>query len=158
MFCKKIIAFVMVICLSASCGMLMNTQALETSEPNQEIFELELVGNGNVAITPFWYTADTITVLSISSTGVATGTAKITGYSGTTTKVTITMTLQKKGGFLNLFWNDVVTWTQTFNNYKGALSKNYNVSGGTYRIRADYVAYKGSASETITAYSSEVKY
>ena len=68
------------------------------------------------------------------------------------------MTLQKKGGFLNLFWNDVVTWTQTFNDYKGALSKSYNVSGGTYRIRADYVAYKGSASETITAYSSEVKY
>lgn len=149
----------MAVCLSVSCGAIVNAQALEPSEPDQEVCELELVGDGNVTITPFWaYTADTITVLSISSSGVATGTAKITGYSGTTTKVTITMTLQKKGGFLNLFWNDVVTWTQTFNDYKGALSKSYNVSGGTYRIRADYVAYKGSASETITAYSSEVKY
>ena len=70
----------------------------------------------------------------------------------------ITMTLQKKGGFLNLFWNDVATWSQTFYNYKGVLSKSHNVSDGTYRIRAVYVAYKGADSETITENSSNVKY
>ena len=149
----------MAICLSVSCGALVNAQTLESSAPDEEICGLKLVGSGNMVITPSWaYISDTTTTLSISGSGVATCTAKITGYSGTTTKVQITVTLQKKGGFLNLFWTDVTQWSQTFDNYYGTLSKSYNVSSGTYRIRAVYVAYKGSDSETITAYSSEVKY
>lgn len=158
MFRKKVLGLVMVICLSVSCGVIVNAQALESLEPNEEVCELELVGGGNMVVTPNWaYTNDTLTALSISGSGVATGTAKITGYSGTTTKITITMYLEKKG-FLGLFWSETASWTQTFNDYKGALSKSYNVSGGTYRIRAVYIAYKGTASETITAYSSEGKY
>lgn len=158
MFRKKLLALAMAVCLSVTCGVFVNAQVLETSESDREICKLDLAGGENMVINPCWaYINGTITTLSISGSGVATGTSKITGYSGTTTKVHITMTLQKKG-FLGLFWTDVSQWSQTFNNYYGTLSKTYNVSGGTYRVRAVYVAYRDSSSETITAYSSEVHY
>lgn len=159
MFRKKVLALVMAICLSVSYGLIANAQTLELSRPNEKNCELEFVDDEAGIITPFWtYINDTLTVLSISDSGIATCTSKITGYSGSTTKVHITMTLQKKGGFLNLFWTDVMEWSQSFNNYYGTLSKTHSTSGGTYRIRAVYVAYSGSDSETTTAYSSEVKH
>ena len=47
---------------------------------------------------------------------------------------------------------------ETFNSYSGTLSKTYSDAGsGTYRVSAEYVAYSGTKSETITDTSAEVK-
>jgi len=102
------------------------------------------------------YTKSTRTDLSISS-GQASALAIFNGYNGITTKVTITMTLQKQG-FLGLWWTDEASWTETFNNYNATMDRKATVSGGTYRVKAVYTAYGGSASETFTEYSLNVKY
>ena len=81
--------------------------------------------------------------------------SSLVGIQGTTTKVKITMTLEKKVLF---WWSEKETWTQTFNSYSGTLSKTYSDAGsGTYRVSAEYVAYSGTKSETITDTSAEVK-
>lgn len=106
-------------------------------------------------IQPYYTNAETVrTSLSISS-GNASCTAKLTGISGKTTKVTITMTLEKKVLF---WWSEKETWTQTFNSKNGTLSKTYSgADSGTYRITAEYIAYGTSGSETINDISAEVK-
>lgn len=111
-----------------------------------------------ISIAPYTaYTKSTSTNLTVSS-GQASASAKFTGYPGTTTKVSITMTLQKQG-FLGLYWSDVASWTQTLNSYNATMGKSYGgLSGGTYRVKAVYTAYSGSASETFTEYSGNVKY
>ena len=150
MFKKKVLSMAMVVCLLFSGSVTANAQVVD---------DLGIVNDGGIAIAPFYsYTNNTSTTLSVSGSGTATALANINGYSGTTTKVAITMTLQKKGGLLNLSWNDVTSWSQTFNSHSGTLSKTYSVSSGTYRVKAVYVAYSGSNSETITSYSGEVKY
>ena len=147
MFRKKIISITMAVCLLLSCSMLMgHAQALSHGNENQ-------IGIGGVSELDFSYILTTKTALTISNAGVATGLASLQGFSGVTTSVTITMTLQQRGGFLNLFWNDVITWTQTFNHHSGTLTRTHNVSNGTFRIRATYVARSGSSSETVTRYS-----
>ena len=110
--------------------------------------------NTSSVIQPYYeYTSYNKANLDISG-GQATCESTISGYSGITTKVTITMYLEKKTLW---WWSTQASWTGTFNSYRGALSKNYAVGGGTYRVRAVYVAYSGSNSETITGYSVEVK-
>jgi len=107
------------------------------------------------AVMRLSYICTTITSLGISNKQADT-LASVSGYQGITTKVTITVTLQKKG-VLGLYWSDVASWTKTFNDYKGTLAPSYGVGSGTYRVCAVYTAYSGSASETITGYSSNVK-
>lgn len=102
------------------------------------------------------YTKSTATTLAVSS-GQASASARFTGYPGTTTKVSITMTLQKKG-LLGLWWSDESSWTETFNYYNATMNRSANVSSGTYRVKAVYTAYSGANSETITEYSGNVKY
>lgn len=106
-------------------------------------------------IQPYYaYTQSYKTTLSISG-GKAYCMAKLTGVSGTTTKVKITMTLEKKVLF---WWSEKETWTQTFNSYNGTLSKTYIDTGsGTYRVNAEYIVYCGAKSETITDTSLAVK-
>lgn len=110
----------------------------------------------NNAIVPLSaYTKSTYTNLAIVS-GSATCVASLTGYPGITTKVEITMYLEKKQ-FL-FFWFTDASWSETFYSYNAAMSKQWSVSGGTYRVKAVYVAYSGTESETITGYSSTVTY
>lgn len=100
------------------------------------------------------FTNHTTTTLTLPS-GQASATARFVGYAGITTKVTITMTLQKKG-FLGFWWSDETSWTQTFHNYNATMNRKHSVSSGTYRIKAVYTAYGGSASETLTEYSGTI--
>ena len=110
----------------------------------------------NAEIAPFsQFTKNTTTILVISG-GQASAAASFSGYKGTTTKVVITMTLQKKG-FLGLWWSDEASWTETFNSYNASMNRKHSVSDGTYKVKAEYVAYSGSKSETVTDYSNEVK-
>ena len=37
------------------------------------------------------------------------------------------------------------------------MNRKHSVSDGTYKVKAEYVAYSGSKSETVTDYSNEVK-
>ena len=158
MFRKKIVALLLVVGLLASFWVIANAESSERSEPNGNNFvaERERVDDP-VGPTRMAYISSYHVALLISGSGVATCTSSLTGYSGTTTKVTITIYLEKKG-FLGLYWSDVTSWSQTFNDYRGTLSKDYTVGKGTYRTRTVFTAYKGSASETVTAYSSQVKY
>ena len=98
------------------------------------------------------YTNTTKTSLSISSSGIATSTTTLTGYSGTTTKIVIKMMLQKK---TLLWWSTKETWTTTINNCYGGLSKTASVDSGTYRVKVEFTVYSGSNSEEITTYSQE---
>lgn len=105
----------------------LNSFALATEEPE---------------IQPYYsYTSKVKTSLSFSGEK-AMCSANLTGKSGTTTKVKITMTLEKKVLF---WWSEKQTWTQTFNSYSGTLAKTYSD------------ANSGTKSETITDTSAEVK-
>lgn len=135
---KKFFSVIMGLILLLSCN--LTCFALSTKETD---------------IQPYYtYTNLVSTTLSISN-GTAICKAKLTGKTGTTTKVKITMTLEKKVLF---WWSEKETWTQTFNNYNGTLSKTYSgADSGTYRITAEYIAYGSSGSETINDTSAEVK-
>lgn len=101
----------------------------------------------------YTYVSNANTSLKMSG-GNAYCTATVKGYSSVS-KVKITMTLEKKVLF---WWSEQQTLTQTFNSSSGTLSKTYSdISGGTYRVSAEYIAYSGSKSETIEDTSSEVK-
>jgi len=104
------------------------------------------------------YTNLTATSISISG-GQATCLGHITGYNGTTTKVEITLYLERKLASSSS-WSTYASGTkQTFNSYSGTYQmKKAVVSGYQYRTRAVYTAYAGSKSETITGYSNVVSY
>ena len=103
----------------------------------------------------FEYTNTTTTTLSISTSGTATCSARLNGYNGTTTKIVIKMTLQKK---TLLWWSEVDSWSTTINNWYGSLTKTASVGSGTYRVKVEFTVYSGSNSEEITTYSQEKKY
>ena len=104
-------------------------------------------------IQPYYeFTSYNKATLNISG-GQAICESTLTGYPGITTKVTIKMYLEKKTLW---WWSTETSWTGTFYSYRGTLSKNHAVKGGTYRVKAVYVVYSGSESETITGYSSNV--
>lgn len=99
------------------------------------------------------YTNITNTSLNINS-GVATCSGSLIGYQGVTTKVRITITLQKRN-FL-LFWSDQQSWSETFYSWNGNLVKKFSVSGGTYRVKATYEAYANADCEEINQTSKNV--
>jgi len=104
------------------------------------------------------YIADTLTNISIVN-GSAICVGNLTGYQGTTTKVEITLTLQRKLSTSST-WDDWYNHPmQTFNNYKGTASFTKTVEKGyQYRTKAFYKAYAGSNSESLTAYSGAQSY
>lgn len=110
----------------------------------------------NAIITPFYtYIISVYSNLSISS-GVAAVSAQITANRNSTNKVYISMTLQRKNSSGS--WSDVKSWSSTFNNYTGSLSKTHSISKGTYRVKGSFTAYTSNRSETATLYSVEKTY
>lgn len=131
---------------------IMSASLTAVAESSQSIISTP----DDLVVQPYFtYINSGITSLGFIS-GQAHCYAFILGYS-MVNKVSITMRLQKKG-FLGLYWTTVKTWSQTFNSNMGDLYSIRSVSKGTYRVRADYVAYSGSASESHTGHSPEVKY
>ncbi len=111
-----------------------------------------IIKRDQMEILPLYdYTNNFGETLSISN-GTATCKASLIGISGTTSKVVIKMTLQKK---TLLWWSEVETWSATYDTYYGTLNKSVEVKSGTYRVKAVYTVYSGSANETITDYSSQ---
>lgn len=113
------------------------------------------ISDGSDIMPCFEYTNTTYTSLSISNSGVATCSTSLNGYSGTTTKIVIKMTLQSDSW---LWWSTEKEWTTTINNWYGSFVKSTNVDSGTYRVKVEYTVYSGSKSEEITTYSQEKEF
>lgn len=104
------------------------------------------------------YISMTVTNIGISG-GQASCTGSIDGYKGTTTKVVITLYLERKLASSSTWTTYASSSPQTFNSYTGTYTMSKTVvKGYQYRVRAEYVAYAGSASEKLTGYSSVVAY
>ena len=65
------------------------------------------------------------------------------------------MTLQK---YTILWWGKVESWEGTFNDSYGHLTRTAQVGSGTYRVKAEFIAYSGSNTEEITSFSQEGKF
>lgn len=115
-------------------------------------FAVELPGASEI-MPCYDYTKSVYADLSISESGTATATSKITGYPGTTTRVYITMYLERiKDGE----WETVESWSDSAASYRLTLEENVNVSKGyTYRVRVSFYSYSGTNNEYIIKYSEE---
>jgi len=103
------------------------------------------------------YINTTTTTLSISG-GQAICEGLVVGYSGTTTKVTIALYLERKLASSST-WLPFANGSKSFDNYYGAYQLKVPVDKGyQYRVRAVYTAYSGKNSESLTAYSGVVAY
>ena len=137
---KKILSVVLVVVLCLSLGLTANAQDFSTSDSQ---------------IQPRYSYTSSISTTLMNASGTAKCSTSVVGYSGITTKIKITMTLQKK---TLLWWSEVETWTVTANDYVASIAKSVSVNGGKHRVKADIVVYGGSASESITKYSSEKEF
>lgn len=102
------------------------------------------------------YVYQTMTNLSISSSGQATSTAQLVGVPGVTTRVGIFIYLER---YSNGAWTSVNSRYQSYLSSNGTLQRQTNVpSGYLYRVKASYYVYCGSNYEHITQYSNSIYY
>lgn len=102
------------------------------------------------------YVNQTMTNLSISSSGQATLTSQLIGVPGVTSQVWIFMYLER---YSNGAWTSVNSWHQSYQSISGTLQRQINVTSGYwYRAKASYYAYSGSEYEHIIQYSNLVYY
>lgn len=149
---KKTIGFILGLAM-----LFMLTMGVYAAEYNPQ--KVGTVSTGsitrNIGIIPLLlYTEGTYTSLGITS-GDALCIASLTGYEGVTTRIDITVYLQKR---VLLFWTTDTSWSDTFYDYEASMYELHIVPSGTYRVKAVYVAYSGSNKETITEYSPTVTY
>ena len=104
-------------------------------------------------VDEYSYTSTVSTTLTISNTGVAKPRAVITGFPGTTTKLSVTMYLQK---YSNGSWETIQSWSSSTTLNSLTLTKSKVVSKGKYRTHAVFKAYRNSSSEQIVKNSGTV--
>jgi len=144
---KRLFALALCFLLVFSCMMVASATTTSADEANT-----------SPTPTRWSYINNTTTSIGISG-GKAICAGSITGYKGITTKVEITLTLQRKLASSST-WDDFYNHPkQIFNDYCGTASfSKAIVSGYQYRTKAFYTAYSGSSSESLTQYSSVVSY
>ena len=148
---KKMVSIILCLIMAASA---ITASAASSDSAQSEVGTTSDTSNGDFSVF-FAYTAVNQTTITIDS-GTATCDAYLGGYAGITTSISITMTLQKK---VLLWWNTVETWTMSVDDWSANLTRTHTGLGsGTYRVKAVYVVYSGSNSETITSYSPESTY
>ena len=131
---STIISVVIILCLSLTAF----------AEP-----ELQTPSDDDISVC-YLYTDKISGTLSITNKA-ATCKSTVRGISGTTTKIVITQTLQKKNGSS---WTKYGSWTKTFNSWYAIYSNSKeSLSNGTYRVKTTADVYSGSKYETVTAYS-----
>lgn len=111
-----------------------------------------IISTNEVGIMPLYDYASLCSATLNISNGIAKCNTNVAGYTGITTKIEITMTLQHKTLF---WWSKVEEWTTTVNASMGQLDKSTAVKSDTYRVKSEITVYSGSKSEKITAYSAE---
>lgn len=110
--------------------------------------------SGNEGIDLYYlYTNNVTSNLAISSkTATCIGTVK--GISGKTTKIVMTVYLQKKNG---TSWSNVTSKSKTVNGTNASLTfQKASLSSGSYRVRTVAKVYNGTKYETASANSSTV--
>ena len=138
---KKLIKIGLILCLLMAATVVPAYAAIGTG--------------GEISPMALYYSTAKAT-LTISSTGTASLTGKITGYEGTTTKTTVHLNLQK---YENDNWIDVDDWILSTDTASTTLSKTKSsLPHGKYRAKASCYAYSGSDYERVIKYSSEVTY
>ena len=143
----------MVMCLVLMCGVgvVANAQGISSTDENTSIV-FESVEN---QIQPRYSYTNKISCALNNSSGKAQCVASVMGYSGTTTKIVIKMTLQKK---TLLWWSKVQEWSSTTNAHTAAMSKIVAVESGKYRVKLVATVYSGSKSEEIEMYSKTYEF
>lgn len=137
---KKLLSLVTAITMLFSTGILANAEEYDS-----------FIDEGPI-IEEYSYTHTISSGLAISNK-TAYCSSSVVGYYGTTTKIIVTQTLQKKAG---ASWTGTSTWTKTFNSwYANYDNTKSSLIGGTYRLKTVAKVYKGSNYETITVYSYE---
>ena len=106
-------------------------------------------------ITPrLTYIVDAMTDFSISG-GTATVDCWVKGNISTATKAKVIVELQLESGADN--WIAYKTWVDTQNSYRAAVKDRKSVTAGnTYRVKATYTVWEGSASENLIVFSDEI--
>jgi len=108
-----------------------------------------MVGVGSTVLTASALTNISSASSSISISGTTAYVAcSVYGYQAKTTRCSITANLQqyKNGG-----WVTIATWSQSYNNYRGALSASKTVSRGySYRVYATFSAYANGFTEYVS--------
>ena len=116
-------------------------------------FALEVDAGVSEVMPCYEYVRKATASLDISG-GTADASAKVMGYPGTTTRIYITMYLQRNEDGA---WKTVKSWSGSSSSYSFELNKSAGVeSGYTYRVRASCQVYAGTDCEYVTAYSAEV--
>lgn len=134
---STIISVVIMLCLSLTAF----------AEP-----ELQTPSDTDISVC-YLYTDKISGTLSISNK-TATCKSTVRGISGSTTKIVITQTLQKKSGSS---WNKDSSWSKTYNSWYAIYTNSKeSLSSGTYRVKTVAKVYCGTNYETITAYGNEV--
>ena len=106
-----------------------------------------------IVIEGYQYTSRLSSDLTFSGK-TATCNSTVYGFSGITTKIVITQTLQRQS---SSSWTYVTSWSKTFNSWYGFYGNTRSsLSSGTYRLKTVAKVYSGSNYETITIYSSSV--
>ena len=125
---KKILALVMCVVLMCSTGLIASAETTEKQ------------------VQPRYSYTNTIGATLANSNSKALCIADVNGYSGTTTKIVVTMTLQKK---TLLWWSKVQEWTTTANTHYAVISKTVAVYSGTHRVKVEAKVYAGSNYENV---------
>lgn len=125
---KKISALVMCVVMLCGTGLIASAETTD-----------------NQVQPRYSYTSEISATLA-NSGGKAVCMADVHGYNGTTTKIVVTMTLQKK---TLLWWSKVQEWTTTANTYYAVLTKTATVDSGTHRVKVEAKVYAGSNYENV---------
>lgn len=125
---KKILALVMCLVLMCSTGLIASAETVDSQ------------------VQPRYSYTHGISATLTDSSGKALCVGNVLGYNGTTTKIVLTMTLQKK---TLLWWSKVEEWTVTANSYTTGISKTATVDSGTHRVKVEAKVYAGSDYETV---------
>ena len=135
---KKFVSFLAAVLMCCSIGGITLSAAV--------------IPDSGIASPCYSYTDRLTTTLSISN-GKASCRTTIYGISGTTTKIVVTQYLEKKNG---KSWDEVTSWTDTFNNWWCNDTNSYTITeSGTYRLRSEATVYSGSKSEDVDITSTE---
>lgn len=126
-----------------------------TVEDNNDFMEDEYHIEGTPNLSRWSYTSSTTEDLYISSSGTATMTSSVTGYSNVT-KIEIYFYLQQYDGA----WKNLKTYKDTVYNTYAVKEHVYSglPKGYKYRLRCTYYVYSGKSYDHFMNYTSEKYY